>query len=164
MNYSRKRNKQIRRREFLGLAWAVTLLGLFGQAGIGLFELFKPTIEPVAFGGLVVAGQLEEFEPGTVSHVREGRFYFSRLDDGGLMALWQRCPHLGCTVTWVNETQQFLCPCHASYFDAYGNFEGPPVPRPLDTFAVRIEEGQVKVDTATLQQRDTFAPEQLAFA
>jgi cytochrome b6-f complex iron-sulfur subunit len=128
MNYSRKRKKQIKRREFLGLAWAVALLGLFGQAGIGLFKFFKPTIEPGSFGGLVVAGQLEEFQPGTVSHVREGRFYISRLEDGGMMALWQRCPHLGCTIPWRESEREFLCPCHSSIFSPVGGGCQRPVP------------------------------------
>jgi cytochrome b6-f complex iron-sulfur subunit len=163
MNYSRKRKKQIKRREFLGLAWAVALLGLFGQAGIGLFKFFKPTIEPGSFGGLVVAGQLEEFQPGTVSHVREGRFYISRLEDGGMMALWQRCPHLGCTIPWRESVDEFLCPCHSSIFNTVGEVVSGPSPRPMDMFPIEILEGQVVVDTGLVIERQDFEASQVYY-
>ena len=138
-------------------------VALLELGGAGLFYLQSRSQEG-QFGGVITAGAVDDFAPGSVTQFADGRFFLIRAEDGGFLAVHSRCPHLGCTVTWVNETQQFLCPCHASYFDAYGNFEGPPVPRPLDTFAVVIEDGQVQVDTAELQQRDNFAPEQLAFA
>jgi cytochrome b6-f complex iron-sulfur subunit len=163
MNHSRKRNKQIRRREFLGLAWAVALLGLFGQASVGLFKFFKPTIEPGSFGGLVVAGQLEEFQPGTVSHVREGRFYISRLDDGGMMALWQRCPHLGCTIPWRESEGEFLCPCHSSIFSPVGGVVSGPSPRPMDIFPIEILDGQVVVDTGLVIERQDVEASQVYY-
>lgn len=138
---------RVNRREFLGWAWAASLAGLFGQAGVALLKFFKPPIEPGAFGGLVVAGALEEFEPGTVSYVRQGRFYISRLDDGGVLALWQRCTHLGCTVPWRNDEGQFHCPCHSSLFNRQGEVTGGPAPRPLDVFPVSVADGNLVVDT-----------------
>src|SRR5574341_1967074 len=77
------RPQPMTRRAFLGWALGISLLGLFGQAGTALFQFFKPRVEPGAFGGKVVAGQVGEFQPGTVSHVPKGRFYISRLEDGG---------------------------------------------------------------------------------
>ena len=68
-----------------------------------------------------------------------------------------------CTVVWLPEENKFLCPCHAAHFDFHGDFDAPPVPRPLDTFAVSIEDGVVKVDTARPYQRERYSPDQLTF-
>jgi cytochrome b6-f complex iron-sulfur subunit len=152
--------QHVARRTFLGWALGISLLGLLGQAGTALFQFFKPRIEPGTFGGRVVAGQVGEFQPGTVSHVSKGRFYISRLDDGGLLALWQRCTHLGCTVPWREDEGQFHCPCHSSLFTRTGEVVGGPAPRPLDMFAMEIEDGQVVVDTGNPIKRDSYDPSQ----
>nr|NIV39642.1 Rieske 2Fe-2S domain-containing protein [Anaerolineae bacterium] len=62
-----------------------------------------------------------------------------------------------------DSDNQFLCPCHAAAFDFYGHFQGPPVPRPLDTFRVSFEETAVLVDTSLPQRRDSYQPDQLAY-
>ena len=152
------------RRDFLGMGLNVLgAIAMLELGGAGLLYLQSRSQEG-EFGGVITAGAVDDFKPGTVTEFSDGRFFLIRAEDGGFLAVHSRCPHLGCTVMWVRENNQFLCPCHASYFDAYGNFEGPPVPRPLDTFPVLIEEGKVKVDTSTLKQRDNFTPDQLAFA
>lgn len=149
------------RREFLGAGLAVSITALFGQAGVALLNFFKPRIEPGSFGGVVVAGQVDEFEPGTVSHVRGGRCYISRLEDGGFLALWQRCTHLGCTVPWREDEEQFNCPCHSSLFDTVGEVISGPAPRPMDLFPIEIVEDQVLVNTGEPIQRDRFEPSQV---
>lgn len=153
--------KGVDRRQFLGMAWAASLIGLFGQAGMGLFQFFKPRIEPGAFGGKVVAGQVDEFEPGTVSHIQTGRFYIARLPDGGLLALWHRCTHLGCTVPWREDEGVFLCPCHSSVFNPVGEVLSGPAPRPMDLFPIELVEGQVVVDTGKVIERQAFDPSQV---
>ena len=157
-NQSEKVN--VSRRNFLGFAWGVSMLALFGQAGIALLRFFKPRIESGAFGARVVAGQVDEFQPGTVSHIQKGRFYISRLEDGGLLALWQRCTHLGCTVPWREDEERFHCPCHSSIFDSVGEVVSGPAPRPLDRFPIEIQDSQVIVDTGSPIQRDRHDPSQ----
>jgi cytochrome b6-f complex iron-sulfur subunit len=142
---------------------AVSILALFGQAGAALLNFFKPRVEPGAFGGLVVAGQVDEFEPGTVSHLRSGRCYISRLPDGGFLALWQRCTHLGCTVPWREGEGQFNCPCHSSLFNSVGDVISGPAPRPMDLFPVEIIDNQVLVNTGDPIQRDIFEPTQVTY-
>jgi len=156
----KSRPQPMTRRAFLGWALGISLLGLFGQAGTALFQFFKPRVEPGTFGGKVVAGQVGEFQPGTVSHVPKGRFYISRLEDGGLLALWQRCTHLGCTVPWREEEGQFHCPCHSSLFNSQGEVMGGPAPRPLDIFPMEIVDGQVVVDTGNPITRASYDPSQ----
>ncbi|MBI4772415.1 MAG: Rieske 2Fe-2S domain-containing protein [Chloroflexi bacterium] len=150
----------LRRREFLAWAWGVSLVGLFGQAGAALFQFFKPRLEPGGFGGEVVAGTPEEFKPGTISHVQRGHFYISRLEDGGVLALWHRCTHLGCTVPWREDEGQFHCPCHSSLFNRQGEVIGGPAPRPLDTFPVSLKDGKLVVDTGQPVERQKFEPAQ----
>lgn len=149
------------RREFLGAGMAVSIVALIGQAGVALLNFFKPRIEPGTFGGVVVAGQVDEFEPGTISHVRGGRCYISRLEDGGFLALWQRCTHLGCTVPWREAEGQFNCPCHSSLFDTVGEVISGPAPRPMDLFPIEVIDGQVLVNTGDPIQRDGFEPSQV---
>ena len=152
------------RRDFLGMGLNVLgALALLEVGGVSLFYL-KSRSQEGQYGGVVTAGMVESFQPGTVTEFSDGRFYLIRTEDGGFLAVHSRCPHLGCTVMWVPETTSFLCPCHAAHFDAHGNFEGPPVPRSLDTFAVSIDKGMVKVDTAHLHQRQKFSPDQLVYA
>jgi cytochrome b6-f complex iron-sulfur subunit len=158
------RKKRLSRREFLGVGLVVSLTALFGQAGIALFEFFKPRIVPGAFGGIVTAGQVDEFEPGTVSHILSGRCYISRLDDGGFLALWQRCTHLGCTIPWREEDGQFNCPCHSSLFDTVGEVLSGPAPRPMDLFPIEIIENEILVNTGDPVQRPAFEHSQVTYA
>lgn len=155
-------NAQIKvtRRKFLGWAVGASLVGLFGQAGAALLQFFQPRIEPGSFGSKVVAGTVNEFKPGTVSHVAKGRFYISRLDDGGMLALWHRCTHLGCTVPWREDEGQFHCPCHSSLFNTKGEVTSGPAPRPMDLFPIEIVDGQVVVDTRNPIARETYDPSQ----
>jgi cytochrome b6-f complex iron-sulfur subunit len=75
-------------------------------------------------------------------------------DDGvGLMALWQRCVHLGCRVPSCLSSQGFECPCHGSKYNAHGEYNSGPAPRNLDRFAVSVDAvGDLVVDTGTIVQ------------
>jgi cytochrome b6-f complex iron-sulfur subunit len=163
MNDKQLHKSGVNRRQFLGVAWAASLVGLFGQAGASLFQFLKPRIEPGTFGDKVVAGQLDEFAPGTIRHISKGRFYVARLEDGGLIALWQRCTHLGCTIPWRENEGRFLCPCHSSIFNPVGEVISGPAPRPMDLFPIELVEGQVVVDTGQVIERQAFDPAQAVY-
>lgn len=156
--------KKLNRREFLSWMWGASLVGLFGQAATALFQFFKPRLRAGSFGGEVVAGVLDEFAPGTVSYVQKGRFYISRLEDGGVLALWQRCTHLGCTVPWREDEGLFHCPCHSSLFNRQGEVTGGPAPRPLDFFPVSLIEGNLVVNTGQPIERHAFEISQVFFS
>jgi cytochrome b6-f complex iron-sulfur subunit len=156
--------KEPSRRGFLRRMWLG--LGAVAAAQLGwiAFDLLKPRNRRRATetaDEVYVAGPLERFEPGSVTAFPEGRFYLSRLDDGGFLALGRTCTHLGCTVPWVEADRQFACPCHASVFDITGEVLSPPADRALDMFAVRIENGVVKVDLSRTIQRRSFDPAQV---
>ena len=69
----------------------------------------------------------------------------------GLLVIYARCTHLGCTPDWKASENKFKCPCHGSGYDSEGvNFEGP-APRPMDRAHLEIDpEGQIVVDTSRL--------------
>jgi len=55
------------------------------------------------------------------------------------------CTHLGCHYDWLALANEFVCPCHDSYFSITGHVLAGPAPRPLDTFPYRIENGVLYV-------------------
>jgi len=160
MGATHSQQQQLPRRKFLGWAFGASVAALFGQAGVALLQYFKPRITPGGFGSKVIAGRPQEFKPGTVSLVQRGHCYISRLEDGGLLALWQRCTHLGCTVPWREDEGQFHCPCHSSLFNAKGEVIGGPAPRPLDLFPIEVVDGNLVVDTGQPITRDAYDPSQ----
>ncbi|MCY4422748.1 MAG: Rieske 2Fe-2S domain-containing protein [Acidimicrobiaceae bacterium] len=73
--------------------------------------------------------------------------------DGGIVALYQKCPHLGCRVPECVTSQWFECPCHGSKYNRVGEKRGGPAPRGMDRFAVEIgADGSLTVDTGTIIQ------------
>jgi cytochrome b6-f complex iron-sulfur subunit len=114
--------------------------------------------------GVIVAGPVERFAPGSVTAFADGWFYLTRLDDGGFLAVNRKCTHLGCSVPWLADERRFACPCHASAFDITGDVVNAPAPRPLDLFPVVIENGIVKVDTLRPIRRTSFEPDQVVRA
>jgi cytochrome b6-f complex iron-sulfur subunit len=150
----------VSRRQFLAAVWGAALAVLSGQAALGLWKFLKPVAQAGGFGGRIRAGRVEEFLPGTVSHISAGRFFLSRLD-GGMLAMWHRCTHLGCTVPWLEAEGRFNCPCHGSIFNTRGEVLAGPAPRPLDLFPIEIVEGEVWVDTSRPTERARFDSSQI---
>ncbi len=71
--------------------------------------------------------------------------------DIGLMAIWQKCVHLGCRVPDCASSSGFECPCHGSKYNYHGEYDSGPAPRNLDRFAVEVDErGDMIVDTGTV--------------
>jgi len=145
------------RRSFLKLAWLGVGVAALGEAAWIVASFLKPRPKAAAVSGsLVTAGPMESFAPGSVTAFPAGKFYLVRLADGGFLALHRQCTHLGCSVPWDEASGRFACPCHASAFDLRGEVLAPPAPRPLDLFAVRVENGLVKVDTSAPVRRSSF--------
>ncbi len=65
----------------------------------------------------------------------------------GLVALYQKCPHLGCRVPECKSSQWFECPCHGSQYNQVGEVKGGPAPRGMDRFAMEVAGGVFIVDT-----------------
>lgn len=155
----KKSNPSLSRRNFLGIAWVGTLTLVFIQAVALILRFIKPA-STEGFGGLVYAGKLDDFEVDSVTRITSGRFYISRTSDG-IIALWQKCPHLGCAIPWDESHAEFHCPCHGSSFTPVGNVIGGPAPRAMDYFPTNIIEDEVWVDTSIPIDRQHHTPSDL---
>jgi Rieske Fe-S protein len=67
-----------------------------------------------------------------------------------LLALWRKCPHLGCMIPVAcEERSRFQCLCHQSTYNIIGEkLKIGPAARGMDRFPVRIDaDGVVIIDT-----------------
>lgn len=135
------------RRAFLSRAWKVGL-GLIGLAGIWTsFDVLR-SVGASGLGGLIRTVPDAEVTEIPV-YVRSAQTYLTRIDDE-VVALWQRCPHLGCRVAWCESSREFECACHGSRFNRAGEVRSGPSPRGMDRFAVAETEELVVVDTGNV--------------
>jgi len=141
-------NAYMDRRAFRCRAWKggnglITLAGAWTS-----WDLLRPRGGP---GGAEIRTVTSDVvsEDGVVE-VTAARAYLTR-EDGEIVALSEKCPHLGCRVPFCETSGQFECPCHGSVFNRLGEYREGPTPRGMDRHPVRIEEGVVFVDTGTVQ-------------
>ena len=154
------------RRSFLNWLWiGLGLAALVEFAGLvnAFLTSRKLKADGEASDAVVVAGQIDNFKPNTVTAFPRGQFYLACLQDGGFLAISRRCTHLGCTVPWVADQMQFVCPCHSSVFDIHGDVVEAPAPRALDLFRVTIENRVVTVHTGQKIKRTGFKTDQVVF-
>jgi cytochrome b6-f complex iron-sulfur subunit len=153
-------------------AFALSLSG-FGAA---MLAMLWPSLSG-GFGSKIKAGKLEDIlkeidDKKEPFYLAAGRFYinpypkedvpkakavqaYSAVLEGyqaGVVALYQKCVHLGCRVPWCKPSQWFECPCHGSQYNRVGEKKGGPAPRGLDRFPVTLDGGIVIVDTKTVVQ------------
>ena len=122
------------------------------------------------FGSPVPAGNISEFRKGgDPVHFITGQFWLVNLDPSetryggsgggdGLLALWHKCPHLGCTVPWrsgftyENDQGWYRCPCHGSTYTKSGIRVFGPAPRSMTTMKVDVDgAGNITVQTGDRQ-------------
>jgi cytochrome b6-f complex iron-sulfur subunit len=137
------------RRRFLNDTWKLLGVALLVEAGWTSYDILNPS-PAEGFGGEVDAGAVSDFlAEGTVKYFLDGRFYVTQYQ-GGLRALYQKCPHLGCKVPFCASSARFECPCHGSIYNVIGEYIGGPAPRGMDRFPIRIRNGRVTVDTSSI--------------
>jgi cytochrome b6-f complex iron-sulfur subunit len=141
----------ITRRDFVNGTWKVLGVALIAEAAWTSYDILNP--KPAAgFGGVVDAGPVSDFEEeGSVQYFLNGRFYITQYQ-GGLRALYQKCPHLGCRVPFCTSAAQFQCPCHGSVYNIIGEYLQGPAPRGMDRFPITIQDGRVMVDTSSVAE------------
>jgi cytochrome b6-f complex iron-sulfur subunit len=71
----------------------------------------------------------------------------------GYVALYQKCPHLGCKVPWCQTSQWFECPCHGSKYNRVGEKRGGPAPRGMDRWPLQVSGNSITVDTSGTAQQ-----------
>jgi cytochrome b6-f complex iron-sulfur subunit len=155
------------RRKFLSKIWSILGLVALGELAFFTVSMLRPgkkTLKDNPGINIKVAGGVEEFKKNSVTADRINKYYLVRFEDGGFMALSLICSHLGCSVIWDQNKTQFICPCHSSAFDRFGNVINSPAPRPLDFYPVMIESGKVKIDISQKKKRKRFEKNQVTYA
>jgi cytochrome b6-f complex iron-sulfur subunit len=165
--------RYITRKQFLGKALGGTFGAFMGIQALAWLGFLWPKVSG-GFGSKVDAGTIEDLKnqiiqaDGSVipAFIPEARAYVlpfsessagsSQFTDGstiaeGLVAVYQRCVHLGCRVPWCNSSQGFECPCHGSKYNMVGEYYAGPAPRNLDRFVVNVSSsGRLIIDTGTI--------------
>ena len=162
-NLQQTTKEPVTRRDFLKVVWGAAGALAMAQAGGVALSFLSPRAVEGQFGSVIEAGQVADFPAGSVTPFTSGRFYLVRMADGGFLALYRKCTHLGCAVPWDQAQGKFVCPCHASAFEMDGQVLNTPAPRPLDRFPVTIENGVVKVNTGEAIQRDHATADDLIY-
>ena len=165
----------VNRRQFLNRASVTLMSTSLATFGLACIAFLWPTSAPV-FGGKVNLGKLDDVLSGIRGsggffYASNARSYvtvypsealpkargvkeYATLISGmesGVIAMYQKCPHLGCRVPQCNSSQWFECPCHGSQYNRVGEKKGGPAPRGMDHFAVAVSaSGDVVVDTSTV--------------
>ncbi len=55
--------------------------------------------------------------------------------EGRMRAVCEKCPHLGCAVTWNSDEKSWDCPCHGSRFDSMGRLLDGPAQEGLEVLS-----------------------------
>ncbi len=161
----------VTRRQVLNRGIVTSMVLALSGFGAACIAMLWPTLSG-GFGAKIRAGKVEEVIEAISSkkepfYVGAGRFYINQYPkeavgpakgipayaavvegyDQGFVALYQKCPHLGCRVPWCKTSQWYECPCHGSQYNRVGEKKGGPAPRGMDRFVLTVEGGSVVVDT-----------------
>ncbi len=153
------------RRDFLKWSLFGSLLVILVSFGKSFLDYFYNRNVGTFGGKVAMPGTLADYPVGSVTRIREGKFYLSHVPEG-LVALYWKCKHLGCTVPWKpDESFQgnsgiFHCPCHGSIYLRTGQNVAGPAPAPLDLMAIEIAGGKITVNTGKLTTRVQWEPTQ----
>lgn len=150
----------VSRRGFLRSAiWAIGAVIASVYAVPALFYLLAPALRKAVEESWIPLGPVSKVEPGVPTLFRadvrrqtgwivneEQLTVYVLTDDGRTyIALSNVCTHLGCRVRWVEDQQEYFCPCHNGVFDKVGRVVSGPPPRPLDQYPVKVEDGQLYI-------------------
>jgi menaquinol-cytochrome c reductase iron-sulfur subunit len=106
---------------------------------VGAMSEFSALTEPV-----MRTIQIEQLD-GWRKTISEKAVYVTTNKDGQLRVLTSVCPHLGCTVPWNKDKNQFICPCHGATFTKEGARVSGPSLRGIDTLETSVQDGQLLV-------------------
>ena len=140
----------IKRRRFLSNLWKTGAAFIAGAGAWTTWDLIKP-LPTAGFGGVVRAVKPEAVPDDSVVEVAAARAYLVKVD-GDVVALSQKCTHLGCRVPFCASSGQFECPCHGSQYNRVGEKKGGPAPRGMDRFAMSVTDGVLTVNTGAIVQ------------
>lgn len=158
----------VTRRSFFNRA-LLGALAVFAVAfGGGSIAVLWPEAKAKRYGGKITVGSIDdvlyEIERSGHYYHAVGRFYlvaYPHADDAdnvyvnagvakrGLIALHQKCPHLGCRTPYCPTSGYFECPCHSARFNGAGERMHGPAPAGMWHFRFDVaDNGVVTVDTS----------------
>ena len=76
--------------------------------------------------------------------------WLRRVCENDFIAFSINCRHLGCPVRWVDGAKLFMCPCHGGAYYEDGTVAAGPPPEPLARYPVRVNDGQVEIQTTAI--------------
>jgi len=159
--------KSVSRRDFFRGSLITSLLVFGAQFGGASLAFLWPNLKG-GFGSVINVGSLSDIknqiqQSGQPYYYGAGRVYIvpyngtptkdvNYEDEGvasqGIMALYQRCVHLGCRVPFCQTSKWFECPCHGSKYNEAGEYQLGPAPHGMDRFKISIQGDNVFVDTS----------------
>ena len=137
--------KSTERRTFLGIIMAGIGAVVAGMFGWSMFRYMSPIDR---------GGQEQQVRiPRQQLAVGDAHFFnfqgrpavLLQPSAGEFLALSAVCTHLGCIVKWVDNSQEFLCPCHGGRFSTSGQVLGGPPPSPLETYTVSLDGDEILI-------------------
>jgi menaquinol-cytochrome c reductase iron-sulfur subunit len=105
-------------------------LGSISKVELGIPTLFKTKIQR---------------QTGWIVNEEEISVYILTENGRDFVAMSNICTHLGCRIRWIEDREEFFCPCHNGVFDKDGGIVAGPVPKPLDQFDTKVEDNQLFV-------------------
>jgi cytochrome b6-f complex iron-sulfur subunit len=162
--YERAAQPAVSRRGLLRITfWTGLGAGLAALAASLIDFMYPRGVK--GFGGTFSPGTTDQFPPNTKTHFLDGKYWLVNLtaEQGGpgFLALWHKCPHLGCTVPWrddfsfidpntgQNRAGWFRCPCHGSTYTDAGVRVYGPAPRSMDHFDLTIDPASKRISVNT---------------
>ena len=157
----------------------LTSAGLGAFAAAGFVAFLWPTAQG-GFGQDVTVGKLDDiidtirtgdgffYAPSARTWITEypgrrdaqGRGRSTRrtslagMESAGIVALYQKCPHLGCRVPSCATSGGSSARCHGSQYNRVGEKKAGPAPRGMDRFPIAVAgNGDVTVDTGDDRHR-----------
>ena len=163
------------RRDFFRRSLVTSLVVFGAEFGGASIAFLWPNLKG-GFGSTINAGSVNDIEQQIQQtsqpfYYGAGRFYVVPYNGTGidaatgvdyyaegylvkgvpLMALYQRCVHLGCRVPYCQTSQWFECPCHGSKYNKAGEYQLGPAPNGLQRFPITVDsQNNLLVDTSTL--------------
>jgi cytochrome b6-f complex iron-sulfur subunit len=163
----------VTRRQFFNRSITIMMIVSLSGFGAAVIAFLWPNVSG-GFGSKIRVGSVSDVQAAIASgggflYVPEGRAWLTSYPESalpkaaavypasvmsgaeaGVMALYQKCPHLGCRVPDCKTSQWFECPCHGSQFNQAGEKKGGPAPRGMDRFAVEVVGGAIVVNTGLI--------------
>jgi cytochrome b6-f complex iron-sulfur subunit len=168
----------VSRRQFFNRASVTLMATSIGAFSVASMVAFLWPTATGGFGQVVTIGKLDEIRES--ARANAGFFYapaartwiteypqgslpdaesvydpaiYEGMRDYGLVALYQKCPHLGCRVPSCDTSRWFECPCHGSQYNQVGEKKAGPAPRGMDRFPISVDgASNVSVDTGNVKQ------------